>query len=227
MIPKIIHYIWVGSSEMPERNRQLIEKNTHLCPEYKIKIWGESDLPSMTGFPERAYYDKKWAFVSDYFRFQLLLQHGGIYLDTDMELLKPLDDLLYSPGFSGYNQEADYIYCGIIGSTPGHPFIKDILDAYDRLHIGEYPTSPEMMTNAYKRNSEIDFQIYPASYFYPLQAGEKLTQKKIEHAYATHHWDESWRTFVPLRRFLRRIYIIPVYHFIKRTYENIRCYPNR
>jgi len=214
MIPKIIHYIWVGS-EIPNNIQVTIDKNSKFFQDYEIKIWTEVNIPKLNIFAQRAYDEKQWAFVSDYLRFKILEEFGGIYLDTDMEVLKPLDDLLDSSFFSGWDRRNKFVYAGIIGASPNNTYISSILDKYDQIDNRSYPTSPEMMTLCYEKYYQKDqLKILPSKYFYPLLDGEKSTTILLEDAYTNHLWYESWRKYVPLRRILRRVGLMKVYHSI-------------
>jgi len=212
LIPAIFHHIWVGDKPLPEKARRFIEGAKKLHPGFEFRLWTEETLSLDGNFVRAAYQKKAWAFVSDYWRFRILSEHGGIYLDTDMEVLKPFAPLLNGAGFAGLNRQADAIYCGVIGSAPGHPLMGNVIKAYDHLMDGEMPTSPQMLTRVYKLTKPENFIIYPYSYFYPIEEGEKPVSRHLHNAYAIHHWDESWRKWVPLRRFLRRTGIMPLYH---------------
>ena len=209
-IPKKIHYIWVGSP-IPDNIMNQIEKNSQFFPEYTTKIWTEENMPPLNSFAQKAYEDKKWAFVSDYLRFYILYQEGGIYLDTDMDVLKPLDDLLDKTFYSGWNRRGKEVYAGIIGTVKKHTYIQDILKAYEKIEIGTYPTSPEIMTQCYKQYKE-HLLVLDSRYFYPLLDGERASEKLLKYAYTNHLWHESWRNYVPLRRFLRRVGVMKIYH---------------
>jgi mannosyltransferase OCH1-like enzyme len=214
MIPKIIHYIWLGS-EIPDNIQDTITKNSTFFREYKVKIWTEKNMPPLNAFAQKAYEEKKWAFVSDYLRFFILYQEGGIYLDTDMDILKSLDPLIQYPFFAGWNRRAKEVYAGIVGTSKKHTYIKSILQMYETIPAGVYPTSPEIMTKCYHEYKDKEqLTILNSSYFYPLLDGEKATQKRLENAYTNHLWHESWRRYVPLRRMLRRMGLIKVYHYI-------------
>lgn len=214
MIPKIIHYIWVGS-EIPNTIQVTIDKNSKFFQDYEIKIWTEVNIPKLNTFAQRAYDKKQWAFVSDYLRFKILEEFGGIYLDTDMEVLKPLDDLLDSTFFSGWDRRNKFVYAGIIGASPNNSYISSILNKYDHIDNKSYPTSPEMMTICYEKYDQKDqLKILPSKYFYPLLDGEKSTTISLKDAYTNHLWYESWRSYVPLRRILRRLGLIKVFHHI-------------
>ena len=214
MIPKIIHYIWLGG-EIPQKVQQVIENNQKFFIDYEVKIWTEDNMLPLNDFAQRAYKEKKWAFVSDYLRFVILKEHGGIYLDTDMEVLKSLDDLLEHSFFSGWDRTGRYVYAGIIGANPNNKYVNDIVESYDNITVDSYPTSPQIMTNCYdKYKDEDSLVILESKYFYPLLDGEEATQKALEFAYTNHLWFESWRSFVPLRRLLRRIGFMKIYHYL-------------
>lgn len=216
MIPKLIHHIWVGGSPLSEKSQSLIAGARLLHPDYDFRFWDETNVSISPLFVRRCYEKKLWAFVSDYLRFQLLFEYGGIYLDTDMEVLKSLDPLLECDGFSGLNRQRDAIYCGIIGAVPRNPLIGKILKAYDNLPVDVLPTSPQMFTRAFKEREDSSFRIYPYQTFYPIEEGEVATPEALSSAYTNHHWDESWRSFVSLRRFLRRVGLMRLYHGVTR-----------
>lgn len=215
MIPKTIHYIWVGSP-IPESIQNQIDKNNQFLEDYIVKIWTEKNMPKLNVFAQRAYDEKRWAFVSDYLRFVILHEEGGIYLDTDMDLLKPLDNLLGYDFVAGWNRGEREIYTGIVAVPKSDLCIARIIEIYDALDGTNFPTSPEIMTACYhEKSNKSNFHILPSQYFYPLLDGERATSKRLEYAYANHLWHESWRTYVPLRRFLRRIGIMKLYHWFK------------
>jgi hypothetical protein len=194
---------------------RFVEANAALHPDFDHKIWREADVDLSSPFVQRAYNAGRWAFVSDYLRFQILAEHGGIYLDSDMELLRPLHPMLASAGFAGLNREHTSIYCGIIGAVPHLGLFDRILRAYDALEPEDYPTSPDMFTRCYLARLEAGFHIYPADVFYPVNEGEVADPARLARAYATHHWAESWRRFVAARRLLRRIGLMRLYHGVR------------
>lgn len=102
MIPKIIHYCWFGGNPLPELAVKCIESWKKYCPDYEIKRWDESNFDlKCCDYVKEAYQAKKWAFVSDYVRFKVLYDEGGLYFDTDVELIKPIDDILARGPFMG------------------------------------------------------------------------------------------------------------------------------
>ena len=113
MIPKVIHYCWFGGNPIPEKDRRYIEGWKEKCPDYEIIEWNERNYDvSKNKYMAQAYEEKKWGFVSDYARLDLVYQYGGIYFDTDVELLKPLDNLLELEMFCGF-ESTKYVNFGI------------------------------------------------------------------------------------------------------------------
>ena len=105
MIPKKIHYCWIGGNPLPELAIKCIESWKKYCPDYEIIEWNEKNYDFRKNqFMREAYDEKKWGFVPDYARLDIIYEHGGIYLDTDVEIIKPLDSLLKEQGFAGMEQ---------------------------------------------------------------------------------------------------------------------------
>lgn len=134
LIPKTIHYCWFGSKELPQKFQKNIETWRKYCPDYEIVCWNESNYDvSKNLYMKQAYEAKKWGFVPDYARLDILYTYGGVYLDTDVELLRSLDDLLQYPFFCGFESEA-YIALGLgFGSQRGDPILRDMLNQYDQM----------------------------------------------------------------------------------------------
>ena len=112
-IPKIIHYCWFGRGEIPERDRKCIESWKKYCTDYEIIQWNEDNY-DVTQIPymQAAYEAKRWAFVSDFARIDLVNRYGGIYLDTDVELIRPLDELLHYGAYAGVEADSNCINFG-------------------------------------------------------------------------------------------------------------------
>ena len=114
MIPKIIHYCWFGGNPLPMDVKKCIESWKEKCPDYEIKCWDESNFDvNAHPFTKAAYEAKAWAFVSDYARLRVVYDNGGIYLDTDVELLKNIDFLLPYEGYIGVQQAGCYCTTGL------------------------------------------------------------------------------------------------------------------
>ena len=200
MIPKKIHYVWLGKGKKNERILKCIESWKKYMPDYEIIEWNETNLPKINNFFYQAYENKKWAFASDVARLFILYNYGGIYMDTDVELYKPLDEFLNQDGFIGF-EDKHYLSTATIGSISKNPVIKTILDLYSSIDFKKYDiwtdyikyqeTSPCIYTNVFELlglERDIDkeqhikhFSIYPRSYFHTQNEG-----------YAYHSWNGSW-----------------------------------
>ena len=208
MIPKVIHYCWFGGKEIPEEFRNYIETWRKYCPDYQIKEWNENNFDlSTSDFAKEAYKEKKWAFVSDYARLKIIYDEGGIYLDTDVELLKSLDELIKEECFLA-TEKTGYVATGLgFGAERKNEVIRLLLDEYSNHHfIGEdgvYDNiaCPKKNTKPLKKYGYIyspdkiirikRAAIFPPSYFDPMDctSGEiKIT----DNTFAIHHYSASW-----------------------------------
>lgn len=133
MIPKIIHYIWVGGKEKPADIKRCMATWKKHLEGYKVIEWNESNFDiEQHPFVKAAYEAKKWAYVSDYIRAYAIYNYGGIYLDTDILLLDNFDKFLEHRAFVGF-ENPDYPFTAAFGAEKGHPLVKDMLDYYDKL----------------------------------------------------------------------------------------------
>ena len=136
LIPKIIHYCWVGGNSIPEEHQKYIEGWRNLCPDYEIICWNEKNYNiEKNPYMKKAYEEKKWGFVSDYMRKDIVYQYGGIYLDTDVEMIKRPDELLYQDGFCGIELAADRTFkinTGLgFGARKELAILKEMCDIYN------------------------------------------------------------------------------------------------
>ena len=207
MVPKVIHYCWFGGNQLSDLNKKCIQSWKHFCPRYEIKEWNESNFDfTSCDYAKEAYNAKKWAFVSDYARFKILYEYGGVYFDTDVELIKNIDDLIEKGGFMGM-EGANLVNPGLGLAFPAyHPLLKEIIDLYDQLHFADkngvlnlktvvdYTT--ELLckhgfdTKKIPQNIE-GIWIYPAEYFgpYSLDTGKLVI---TENTRSIHHYAASW-----------------------------------
>jgi len=155
LIPKIIHYCWFGGNPIPPLAQECIASWKKFLPDYEIKEWNESNFDvNIIPYTAEAYKQKKYAFVSDYARFWIMYHYGGLYFDTDVEVIKPMDDIIAKGNFMGFEQDPDGVntpgcfaprYCFAInpglgfGITKGHPFMKRMIELYDGL---KFETAP-------------------------------------------------------------------------------------
>lgn len=196
MIPKKIHYCWFGLKPYPKLVGKCMKTWQQHLPDYEICLWNEENSPMDHPFVQQAYAAKKYAFVADYVRFWALYHHGGIYLDTDMYVLKSFDDLLNYDCFLGYeDHQQQYINCAIVGAEIHHSVIKSILNKYDTLFFNPNRLSdfivPRLITPLVT-----DAVILPYDYFYPLPYHERFTLQWKSYitnkTYAVHLWNISW-----------------------------------
>ncbi len=158
MIPKIIHYCWFGGKSLPPLALKCIESWKKFLPGYKIIEWNEHNYDVFSiPYTSEAYKKGKFAFVSDYARFDIIYKYGGIYFDTDVEVIQNIDDILTNGCFMGFEADPDgknspHLYAprfsfavnpGIgFGMTKEHPFIKEMLNLYSNLNFDDSPLNP-------------------------------------------------------------------------------------
>ncbi len=132
MIPKIIHYCWFGGKPLTPLAQKCIESWHRVMPEYEIKRWDETNYNfNKNKFTANAYRQKKWGFVSDYARLDIIYNYGGIYFDTDVETLKPFDEFLKYPAFCGFESEY-FVAWGLgFGAEKGNKIIKELMLKYE------------------------------------------------------------------------------------------------
>ena len=127
MIPRVIHYCWFGEAKKSKLVEHCLQSWRRVLPDYDIKEWNEYNFDiSINRYCREAYECGKWAFVSDFVRLYVLYQYGGIYLDTDVEVLKPLDQFLGHAAFSGF-EDREHIPTGIMGAQAGNKWIENCL----------------------------------------------------------------------------------------------------
>ena len=211
MIPKKIHFCWLGGNKKPRFLKKYIRSWKKYCPDYEIFEWNESnlDISSFPLYTRQAYEQKKWAFVTDYIRLWIVYNYGGVYLDTDVELIRPIDDLLKKPSFFGF-EDSSFVATGLMfGGEKGNPIIKELMDDYlDRRFIKEdgsldIAPSPAVNTPIFEKHGIIrnnTYQeihglaaVYPTEYFCPL--GYYTGELKItENTYSIHHYKGTWQS---------------------------------
>lgn len=199
MIPKKIHYCWFGGNSFSELENRCLNSWKKFLPDYELKLWNEENSPLNHPYVKRMYKEKKWAFVSDYVRLQALYTEGGIYLDTDMEIIKNIDCFLETESFIGF-EDSENVSCGIIGSISKHHFIKDCISEYDTLSL---PTNiPKIITKVLRSYGLQDYgkqringvSIHETEVFYPWPYKTLFDDSMIvEKSFAIHHWNHSWK----------------------------------
>ena len=197
MIPKIVHYCWFGKKDKPASVKKYIETWKAILPDYEIKEWNEDNFPiDRIKFTSEAYSVGKYAFVADVARLHALEKEGGIYLDTDIEVVRSFDDLLARDYFIGY-EHFGTIGTGVIGASKGIDFIKGFLNTYyDKPFIkfdGTYNDTPNSsLLMKYINDNHLDIDISKIDYF----CAKNYQTGKIErtcNTYCIHHYSASWK----------------------------------
>lgn len=204
---KIIHYCWFGGAEKSDVILKCIESWRKFCPDYEIKEWNENNFDvKRCKYVEDAYNAKKWAFVSDYCRFFVLYEYGGIYLDTDVEILKPLDGL--PDTFVGF-ERATMVASGLIrGAGKGDRICREMLDSYETDSFTDENGKPNLYTVC-DRETEIlkkhglilndekqtvcGTTVFPTEYFNP-KGGDYGKEIITDNTYTIHHYLASWKS---------------------------------
>lgn len=205
-IPKIIHYCWFGYNPKNDLILKCIESWKKYLPDYKIIEWNEDNFDvNYHPYTKEAYENKKWAFVSDIARLKILYTQGGVYLDTDMFILKNVDELLIYDCFV-CREDKNFINAAVLGSVPDNIYIRDLLETYN--YLNERETIPRVMTRIYNQNKNkySNLKVLDSIYFYPFTIN---TIKNFDYknapneSYGVHMWDYSWGH--PLNKFMKKI----------------------
>lgn len=244
-IPKVIHYVWVGGKPKPESALKCIESWKKYCPDYEIKEWNETNFDiNSVPFVKEAIECKKYAFASDYIRMYALYNEGGLYMDTDAEVVKPLDEFLVHRAFFGFENDIG-ISTPLIGCEKNHPIYKDILDYYKGRHFlredGSMDTTPNIQIISaiarlkYGLVLNNTFQVlrdglvvYPKDWFCP----KNILSGRIEcteNTHVIHHFEGTWlsqiqKSNVKFMKFLSRcmpkkMFYKMTTHYDRKAYE--------
>ena len=203
MIPKIIHYCWFGNQNKPENVITTIKSWKRILFDYEIIEWNETNcnINNSPNFVVEAYKRGKWAFVSDYFRLKALYEYGGIYLDTDVEVLKTFNNLLINDFFIGF-EDSEHLCTATIGCSKGNSIILNFMKKYDNYNYVEIPNS-KLFYDYLIGNKTCDIHqqleiaassiICPVDYFSPKSFYKKnFTIPKI--CYSIHHYNGTWKS---------------------------------
>ena len=203
MIPKKIHYFWFGGAEKPESVKKCISSWKKFCPDYEIIEWNESNSNiDFCNYTRQAYEAKKYAFVSDVLRLWAVYTYGGIYFDTDVELLKSYDDLLGNEGFIGFENN-NYINTGqCFGAVKENAVVGQMLDCYKTLDFDEdnIIKCTEINTDILVKNGLLlngklqiinGFVVYPEDYFNPYDDATGILNT-TNNTYSIHWYAKTW-----------------------------------
>ena len=209
MIPKKIHYCWFGNGEKPELAIKCIESWKTHCPDYELVEWNEQsfDIDSAPLYVRQAYENKKWAFITDYVRLYAMVNYGGVYMDTDVEVIENIDEFLDNRAFSVFEDGVN-IPTGIMASEKDFPLFKKLLDYYDDVSFVNEDgtlntvTNVTIITGICEKNGLIKnnkfqiidgFALYPKDYFCPIdyETGKLI---KTQNTFTIHWFAGSWRS---------------------------------
>lgn len=218
MIPKIIHYCWFGRNPLPPLAQKCIESWKKYFPEYEIKEWNEDNFDvNIIPYTAEAYAAKKYAFVSDFVRFYVLYEYGGLYFDTDVEVIKPMEDIISRGPFMGrensYEKSKELKKIGVnpglgIGATPNMQLYDRMISIYRNEHfiikgskkppktVVDYTTELLEKEGLHNTSSVVEkcgIWIYPSEYFCPLDyfSGKLIITDKT---HTIHHYSASWKS---------------------------------
>lgn len=207
-IPKIIHYCWLGDKPLPENAKKCIRSWKKYCPDYEIRRWTEKDFDlNINTYTKQASEAKAWAFASDYIRLWIIYNYGGIYLDTDVQIIKNFDPLLNNTAFAG-TEDTKFVALGLgFGAEAGNKIIAEHMQQYNDLVFtyedGTYNKTPipYYTTEVLKKHGFIpgkkeiqrldNILIYPPEYFCPKDFETGIT-KLTKNTFSIHHFDASW-----------------------------------
>ncbi len=214
MIPKVIHYCWFGGNSLGDRELKCIDSWKKFLPGYEIIQWNESNFDlSCCAYVQEAHKAGKWAFVSDYARFKIIFERGGLYFDTDVEAIASFDNLLEEGPFMGFESDPSErgfmsVNSGLGFAAPaGLDIFRIILNSYEADHFlledgnYNYQTVVERVTNilvnrglkAIPGIQQVEgISIYPSEYLNPtnLQTGELCVTSQTR---SVHHYGASWQ----------------------------------
>ncbi len=210
MIPRIIHYVWMGGKKIPEQLRGYMYSWRQFMPDWEIREWNEKNfsIDQAPNYVREAYSHRKWAFVSDYVRLWALEQYGGVYFDTDVQVLKSFEPLLGDTAFIGLEESLAHLpgTC-VMGCEPHCRWVKDMLALYDDIHFVLPDGSLDQMTNVQRMGeqlklhgfvpcrkeqyiAEYGLRIYTHDYFSPITSTRVM--RKTKNTYSIHHFAGSW-----------------------------------
>lgn len=215
MIPKVIHYCWLGGKPLPESAQRCIDSWKRFCPDYEIRAWHDDDLDfGMNRYCQQAHEERAWGFVPDFLRLWIVYTYGGIYLDTDVQMLKPFDPLLSQTGFCGFEKPGEegqaqlYVNFGQgFGAEAGNPVLKAHMDLYEHVDYRNadgtlnrtasptYTTQVLVDAGLDRTRNEVQhlpgMTVYPDAYFCPKNWRTGLTDVTPD-TYSIHQFDASW-----------------------------------
>ena len=217
-IPKVIHLIWFGNTKKNRLIQDCILSWKRVMPGWEIKEWTEENysIQSAPLWVQVAYKEKRWAFVSDYARIDILKKEGGVYLDTDMFMLQDLEPLRTKSFFIG-KEDNVHLSAGVIGCVPNHAFINDVHLYYSNLK--KITPIPKILSEVFAIKHYPDVYILETSAFYPFSQSTISTfnkKKAPKESFGVHMWNYSWGPW-----YARLLHNFPLYHRAKKILESL------
>lgn len=242
MIPKVIHYCWFGGNPIPEEYLRYMESWKRFFPDYEIRRWDESSFDvDAVPFTKEAYGVGKFAYVSDYARLKILYERGGVYFDTDVEVIRSLDDIIAKGAFMGFEKNTNArpgemlsVNVGLgFAVEAGNPIIREVLDFYESHHyiypdghMEQIPIVP-IVTKVLKEHglnrtdvpTVVDgITVYPWDYFCPIEfMGRKL--EITPNTRTIHHYSATWMSRRDKWLMRRGYWAAKIKRFLKSKYQ--------
>ena len=237
MIPKVIHYCWFGHNPKPKMLKKCITSWSKYCSEYEVVEWNEDnvDFSLMPQYVKDAYKANKWAFVTDYVRLWVIYTYGGIYLDTDVELIRSIDDLLVCKGFFAFESN-DYkmVATGLgFGAEKGLGILADLMKSYETLEFTMPDNKENFLPNTWinwpifeehgvKKTDSIQIiddnvVVYPGEFFDPMDGYLRDKINITPNTYSIHHYSMTWdndheKKLKQIKRYNRSVQIKKLIH---------------
>ena len=196
MIPKIIHYTWFSDDPYPEKIKECMKSWKIHMPDYQFIHWDMEKIKDIkVPFLKEALEEKKWAFAADFVRLYAIYNYGGIYLDTDVEVLKSYNPLLNNKVFMGYEVN-DFVCTAVIGAEKNNPSIKRLLEFYDdEIWNVDFINNPIIFKYLLEREPDkfSNCKLYPQNYFSPYEPDHvyDLTVEELD-TYSIHWYTQNW-----------------------------------
>ena len=219
-IPKVIHYIWLGSRALDKTSLKCMDSWSEFLPEYKVVCWGEDkckDIINKNLYAKQSYEKEKYAFTSDYLRLYILYNYGGVYMDTDVQVFKSINKFLNDDAFTCFENRTS-IPTALMAARKGNKWIEELLHYYDNrpfiLENGQMDLTTNVsiisemsrkwgfVPNGREQILDIGVHIYTKDYFCPIDTKNKKNDLFTENTYAAHLYNGSWRS--PLRQKLSK-----------------------
>lgn len=242
-IPKVIHYCWFGKNKLPKSALLCINSWKKYLPDYEVKEWNESNFDvNIIQYTKDAYNARKYAYVSDFARFWILYNYGGLYFDTDVELINPIYDIIENGAFMGFENEFKpnlkkeelYVAPGLgLGVSSHHPLYREIVELYKNIQfvnprnekkpvtivdiVSDLLLSKGLKSVPGIQNIE-HISIYPSDYFCPIST-EDGKLRITSNTRSIHWYDQSWQS--PIRKYIRKLILNTGGTRLKRIIKNI------